>query len=142
MFKAVLALVVVLVALAGGGFWNYQRNAHLVADVEKPRPYGSLSDADFEQMLAAYEGEARRAKQGVANTPGEAAQIDAYGSSDLGGKAEGFESYQRQNERWKRERGRAMEQDFMVKELRAEKAIRDRGLDDPRKRFWLRLTTF
>ena len=142
MFKAVLAIVVLLAVVVGGGYYNYTRNAGLVADVEGPRPYKSLSDADFKKLLAAYEGELAHAKQGVANSPGEAAQIDSYDSSDVGGKAQGFASYQRQNERWKHERGRVMEQEHMVKELRTEKAIRDRHLDDDWARLWLRLTTF
>jgi hypothetical protein len=142
MGKAFLAIVVLAALVGGGGYWNYQRNAHLVAEIEGPRPYGSLSDADFEQLLAAYELQAKHARAGVATTPGEAAQVDAYDRSDVGGRAEGFESYQRQNDKWKRERGHAMEQEAMVKELRKEKTIRDRGLDDPSARFWYRLTTF
>ena len=142
MGKAILGILVLAVLLAGGGFWNYQRNAHLVADVEGVRPYKTLSDDDFAQLLAAYESQAKFARAGVANTPGDAAQVDAYGSSDVGGRAQGFESYQRQNEKWKRERGNAMEQEAMVAALRKEKSLRDRGLDDPKARFWLRLTTF
>jgi hypothetical protein len=142
MFKALLALVVLAAVVAGGGYWNYQRNAYLVADVEVARPYGSLSDSDFKQLLAAYEAQAQRARGGVSNTPGEADQVDAYDSSDVGGRAQGFESFQRQNDKWKRERGHAMEEEAMVQALRKEKALRDRGLDDPAERFWLRLTTF
>lgn len=142
MFKLVLAFVVLVAAVAGGGYWNYQRNAPLVAEVEGPRPYKTLSDADFKKLLAAYEGQLNRHKQGVSGTPGEAGGIDAHDSSDVGGKAQAFAQYQRQNERWKRERGQVMEDEHMVKELRREKAIRERGLDDPHARFWLRLTTF
>jgi hypothetical protein len=142
MFKAILALLVVLAAVGGGGYYNYQRNAHLVADVEGSRPYKTLSDADFKQLLAAYEGELKRLKQGVAGSPGEASQVEAYDSSDVGGKAEGFAQYQRQNEHWKRERGRVMEEEHMLKELRREKQIRDRHLDDEWARIWLRVSTF
>ena len=142
MVKAFLLLLVLLVAAAGTGYWNYNRNAGLVADAYQERPYKTLSTADVTQLLAAYEKEAGRAKQGVMGAPGEASQIDAYDSSDVGGKAEAFAQYQRQNDHWKNERGKAMEQEFMVKGLRFEKSIRDRHLDDEKARFWLRLTTF
>ena len=142
MFKAILAILVVLAAVAGGGYWNYNRNAGLVADAYKDRPYKTLSTPDVAKLLAAYEADAKRAKQGVAGSPGEASQIDAYDSSDVGGKAEAFAQYQRQNERWKQERGRAMEQQYMVEALRFEKSVRDRHLDDEHARLWLRLTTF
>ena len=54
-----LLMLGVLVAILGGaGAWNYQRN--LAEEAKEPRPYRSLSDADLQQLRAAYEGEIAR----------------------------------------------------------------------------------
>lgn len=47
-------LVVLLVILCGYGAWNYQRS--LAAESKQPRPYASYSDAQIDQLLAAYQG--------------------------------------------------------------------------------------
>jgi hypothetical protein len=51
-----ILLVVLLLALGVGGAWNYRRNLDAEA-AESPRPYRTLSDAEIEQLITAYEGE-------------------------------------------------------------------------------------
>ncbi len=142
MFKAFLALILGMAVLAGGAFYNYSRNAGLEADLHKPRPYATLSTPDVAALVAAYEQELARLKGSVAKAPGGEGVIDRFDSSDVGGKAKGFASFQRENERWKNQRGRVFEQEKTLADARFEKSIRDRRLDDPMHRIWLRLTTF
>ncbi|HTO07121.1 MAG TPA: hypothetical protein VMR86_08690 [Myxococcota bacterium] len=142
MVKLVL-LFVVLVAAAGGGlYWNYNRNAGMEADLHKPRPFANLSTPDLVKLIAAYEAETKRAKARVAAAPGGEDAIDRKGESDVGGKAEAFAAFQRQNEAWKAQRGAAMEHQVELEQLKFEKTIRDRHLDDPTEVFKRRLLTF
>lgn len=53
-------LLLVLVALVALGGWNYHRNLKL--EESTPSPFASLSDADVDQLLAAYKGEVERLK--------------------------------------------------------------------------------
>jgi hypothetical protein len=142
MFKGVLALLVLVAALAGGAYFNYMRNAPLDADLHKPRPYATISTPDVTALLQAYEQELARAKGGVANAPGGEGAIDRADRSDLGGKARGFASFQKENERWKNQRGRVFEQEKQLADIRLEKSIRDRRLDDEWTRIWRRVSTF
>jgi len=142
MFKAILALLVLCSAVVGGGYYNYQRNAPMDADLQKERPYKTLATADVQKLLAAYGAEHTRAKNSVANAPGGAGAIDRFAASDVGGKAQGFATFQRENERWKNARGQVFEQEKTLADLRLEKSIRDRGLDIERTRIWRRISTF
>src|SRR5262249_42747445 len=109
MGKAFLLLVLLVGAIVGGGYWNYNRNAAMEADLHKPRPFANISTPDLVKLLAAYEDEAKRAKARVASTPGSDAAISRKGESDVEGKAEAFAQFQRQNEAWKAQRGNVME---------------------------------
>jgi hypothetical protein len=142
MFKAILALLVLVAALVGGGYYNYTRNVGIEADLHKPRPYATLSTPDVRALLAAYEQELARAKGSVAKAPGGEGVIDRFEASDVGGKAQGFASFQRENDRWKNQRGRVFEQEKTIADVRFEKSIRDRGLDDEWAIIWRRISTF
>jgi hypothetical protein len=48
-------LVVLLAALAGGGYWNYQRN--LAKEQQEKGPYASYSTEQLEALAQAYEAE-------------------------------------------------------------------------------------
>jgi len=142
MIKAILVLVVLVVGVVGGGYYNYTRNASMDADLQQPRPYKTLATPDVAKLLAAYEADAARQKGAVTSAPGGAGVIDRFDSSDVGGKAKGFASFQRDNERWKNARGKVFELEKTIGDLRREKSIRDRGLDVEQTRIWRRLTTF
>ncbi len=142
MFKTILALLVLLIGVGGGGYYNYMRNAPMDADLHLPRPFGTFKTPDVAQLLAAYEKDLARLKGGVAKAPGGEGVIDRFDASDVGGKAQGFASFQRENERWKNARGQVFELEKTVKDLRLEKSIRDRGLDVERTRIWRRVSTF
>jgi hypothetical protein len=142
MFKYVLLLLVLVAGAAGGLYWNYQRNAPMVADLSKPRPYAKFSTADLTKLIAAYQGEVKRKKARVAAAPGGEEAIARKGESDVGGKAEAFENFQRENERWKAQRGAVMEEEVELQALMFEKSIRDRHLDDDEYVFKARLLTF
>jgi hypothetical protein len=139
--KTFLALMVLVIAVVGGGYYNYARNAHLDADLQKPRPFATLKTPDVAQLLSAYEKDVARLKGNVGNAPGGADVIDRFDSSDVGGKAQGFASFQKNNERWKNARGQVFELEKTINDLRFEKSIRDRGLDNEQTRIWRRLTT-
>jgi hypothetical protein len=142
MWKAVLALVVLVVGIGGAGYFNYQRNAGMDADLAKPRPFKSIAAPEVAQLLAAYEADLARAKGGVAKAPGGDGVIDRFDASDVGGKAQGFASFQHENDRWKNQRGKIFELEKTVADLRLEKSIRDRGLDVESTRIWRRISTF
>jgi hypothetical protein len=142
MWKAILFLMVLVVGVGGTGYYNYQRNAPMDADLHQPRPFRTLKSPDVAQLLAAYEKDLARLKGNVAQAPGGADVIDRFDSSDVGGKAQGFASFQRDNERWKNKRGQVFELETTITDLRLEKSIRDRGLDVERTRIWRRISTF
>lgn len=142
MVKAILALLVLGIALGGGGYYNYTRNAPLDADLNKPRPYKSLSTPDVAQLLSAYQADLNRLKGSVGTKPGGEGVIDRFDASDVGGKAQGFASFQRDNQRWKNARGQVFELEKTIADVRLEKSIRDRGLDVESARIWRRISTF
>ena len=142
MGKAILALLVLVVAAAGAGYWNYNRNAGIEADLHKPRPFANVSTPDLAKLIAAYEEEAKRAKARVAAAPGGEDAIAQQDASDVGGKAQAFANFQRNNEAWKAQRGAVMEHQVEIEQLKFEKSIRDRHLDDPKEVFKRRLLTF
>jgi hypothetical protein len=142
MGKAILLLMILVVGVGGTGYYNYQRNAPMDADLHQPRPFSTLETADVTQLLAAYDKDLARLKGNVANAPGGAEVIDRFGSSDVGGKAQGFASFQRDNERWKNKRGQVFELEKTIADLRLEKSIRDRGLHVEQTRIWRRVSTF
>jgi hypothetical protein len=125
----VMLLLVLLVGLVGGGYYNYQRNAALDADLQEPRPYRAIPTADLVKLIADTQKDVARRKGSVAGAPHGASAIDAQDSSDLGGKAKAFAGFQRENERWKAQRGAVMEQEILLKEFLHEKQLRDKDLD-------------
>ncbi len=142
MAKYLLLLLVLAAATVGGLAYNYQRNAYLEADLHKPRPYATIPTAELPKLIAAYAADIKRRKGGISAGPTGAEAIDRRDDSDVGGKADAFAGFQRQNENWKRQRGQVMEQEVELQKLQFEKSIRDRHLDDPKYVFKLRLLTF
>ena len=142
MLKAILVLVVLVIGVGGGGYYNYTRNAGMDADLQQPRPFKTIATPDVAKLLSAYEGDVARLKGTVASAPGGAGVIDRFDASDVGGKAQGFASFQRENQRWKNSRGKVFELEKTIADLRLEKSIRDRGLDVEQTRIWRRISTF
>ena len=122
MFKTILALLVLVIGVVGGGYYNYMRNAPMDADLQQPRPFATLKTPDVAELLAAYERDVARIRGNV-------------------GKAQGFASFQKDNQRWKNARGQIFELEKTITDLRFEKSIRDRGLNVEKTRVWRRLTT-
>lgn len=142
MGKVLLLLVVLVGGSAGGLYYNYQRNSPMEADLHLPRPYANIKTADLAKLIQAYQSDIKQHKARVAAAPSGSDAIDRQDASDVGGKADAFAGFQRENERWKLQRGRVMEQEAELKQLLFEKTIRDRHLDDPRHVFKQRLLTF
>lgn len=55
--KAIVPFLIVLLALAGLGAWNYQRNVAAEATEERPRPFRSYAVDDLEALQTAYSQE-------------------------------------------------------------------------------------
>ena len=128
--------------LTVGGFANYQRNEPLDNEL-KDRPYATLSDADLDALLQAYEGE----RMGLENRLNAYAEdrtgvMDGFAPSDLGGKLDAFDSFQRKNNSWRETNRAKLSHEVELDRLNKEKGIRTRGLHIERNRIWRRLTTF
>lgn len=136
-----LLLFVLLLGIPAVAGLNYLRNAPLDQELAN-RPYGGLSDADLDTLLAAYEGEVQRGREVVGEEPTTYALNDPSKFGDYGEKVEAFEKFQRSNEGWKRDRGQLFGTQNTLEELQHEKSIRDRGLDEPTTRIWRRISTF
>ena len=115
-------LLVLLALLAGVGTWNYRRNVE--AENAKPRPYQAYSDAQLDQLLAAYQGQVDalatryEAVAGKRTRPGEV-QL-------LGEAVDQFNRVQ-QTSRAVRELGAKLSQEqASLKAIEAEKALRVR----------------
>jgi len=129
MGKATLLLIVLVVGGVGGGFYNYQRNAPMDADLAEARPYRAVPTADLLKTIASTQKDVQRRKGAVAAAPTGASAIDATDSSDVGSRANAFAGFQRQNEQWKAQRGAVMEQEILLKQLMHEKELRDKDVD-------------
>lgn len=141
MFKYVFLLLVLVVGLAGAGYYNYQRNAAMDADLAEARPYRAIPSADLANIIASTQKDVARRKSSLASAPQGASNIDSTDSSDVGGRANAFAGFQRENETWKKQRGAVMEQEVLLKELLHEKQLRDKDLD-PMSRIKRRVLTF
>ncbi len=132
-------IVVVLVALAGAAWFNYQRNAPLDKDLEF-RPYSGLSDGDLASLIDAYELDVVTKTQGLGDGPDHSG-ISRSAPSDFGGKLQAFERFQAENARWKAGHRAAVEGKVVIDRLLKERAIRDAGLDQEWRRILRRVAT-
>src|SRR5262245_9596879 len=115
MGKLLLLLIVLVVGLAGTGYWNYQRNAGMDSDLAENRPYRAVPTADLNQIVAKTKKDIARAKGATAAAPTGTSAIGATDASDMGSRANAFSGFQRENERWKNQRGAIMEQEALLK---------------------------
>jgi hypothetical protein len=137
----VLLLFALLIGIPAIGALNYLRNAPLDEELAN-RPYGGLSDADLDALLAAYEGQVKRTRETVEEEPSMHAFNDPGKFGDYDEKVEAFEKFQNSNETWKHERNRLYGEQDTLGALQHEKSIRARGLDEPTGRIWRRISTF
>jgi hypothetical protein len=142
MLSGTQTLLVLVIGVGGGGYYNYTRNAAMDTDLRLPRPYKDLSTADLGKLAAAYETDLGDLQGSVAKVPTGEAEIDRFDASDVGGKAGGFASFQRENERWKHSRGKVFEREGTLADVRREKSIRDRRLNIEPIRIWRRVSAF
>jgi hypothetical protein len=125
--------------VAGGGYLNYNRNAHLDADLEF-RPYKTLSDEDIQTLIDA-QGE--QVQQMVSSLSGQApdARVGHLAPSDMQARLEAFESFQSEHQRWRESHRELLSGQVMVDALRKEQEIRAAGLHKPWVRILRRVTT-
>ncbi|MFQ5513455.1 MAG: hypothetical protein ACE5FG_03385 [Myxococcota bacterium] len=127
-------LGLVLALLLVGGAINYERNADLDAELER-RPYAHLPSADLEAMLAGTEAELTELRRWVGEEPRMRRTAQRPDASDLGGKLQAFERYQRETRQWSARRAAVLEREVTVEAIRRELSFRERGLD----RAWRRV---
>lgn len=140
MARFFIVLVLVVSGLGLAGWINYERNAHLDQELAD-RPYATLSDADLEALIEAYDQErarwAARSRSGDDRTR----VMDGYAPSDLQGKLQAFDRFQRKNEAWREANRARLDQEVVIEALRREQDIRNRGLHRERNRILRRLLT-
>jgi hypothetical protein len=137
--RAFVFLLGFLALLAGGGAYNYHRNAYL-DEATQFRPYRGLSDADLQTLLRAYESRHKRMQTNFAG-PGPDVAVEHLGASDLGGKVKAFDHFEVEHQRWKEGRREMLGEEVTVDSLRKEQALRRQGLDNPWTRILRRATT-
>lgn len=133
---ALLPLLALLLLLAGGGAWNYQRN--LARESQEDRPLRGYAEADLEKLLSAYEQEVKRLSSRAGATKRASAR-DLPGQL-VGEKAREFERVQRASARVRDANGDVAEAELMVARISQELSRRG-GERDPMAVFLRRLTT-
>ena len=142
MAKAFAGLLILVVAVAVGGYYNYHRNAHL-DDELKNRPYAGLSDADLDALLQAYQGEMKGLEGRLAGYGKDRTRVmDGFAPADLHGKVQAFESFARKNNSWRDVNRQRLGHEVEVEKLEREKNIRAQGLHIEKNRILRRLLTF
>ena len=130
-------ILVVLVALVGAAWFNYERNAPLDKDLEF-RPYAGLSDKDLASLVDAYNIDIVEKTQELGEGPDDSGVVRSA-PSDFGGKLQAFERFQAENARWKAGHRAAVEGKVIVDRLVKERAIRDAGLHQEWRRILRRV---
>lgn len=142
MGKALAVMALLVVGIGVAGFANYQRNAHLDREFGD-RPYKGISEADLRALRDAYRAELGRFERKLGSYSSDRTKVlDGFAPGDMGGKAKAFDSFQRQNKAWREVNLQRIERELELEKIAAELALRERGLDDPVKRFWRRVLTF
>ena len=141
MFKYVFVLLVLVVGLAGAGYYNYQRNAAMDSDLQENRPYRAVPNADLAKIIASTQQDIARRKG--ADRLGAAGRVEH--------RRDGLERRRRQGQRvrglsareraWKNKRAAVMEQEALLKELSTRRSSATKDLD-PMSRIKRRVLTF
>lgn len=137
--RALNLFLLVVLLLVGGGYVNYQRNAHLDKDLEF-RPYKGLSDEDIQTLIQAHGDQVQQMASSLAGQAPDA-RVEHLAPSDIQARLEAFESFQSEHQRWRDSRRELLSGQVMVDALRKEQEIRAAGLDKPWMRVLRRATT-
>jgi len=141
MLRFFWTVTILLMLLAGGGYANYGRNAHLDAEFET-RPYRTLSDSDLLLLEQANSKELAEYQRKVDLYARSVSNASHGGDSDLSGQIENFDRAQELSGGMRAMQRAKSEREIEIKQIAQERSIRQRGLDDPWVRFKRRLLTF
>jgi hypothetical protein len=142
MAKFFAVLMGLIVAVAIGGYYNYQRNAHLDKELEN-RAYASLSDPDLDALISAHTTERDQMRATLGGGKADPTRVMyGFAPSDLKGKVQAFDHFQRRNSRLKELNRIALQHQVVIEALQREQSIRERGLDQESTRIIRRVTTF
>jgi hypothetical protein len=132
-------VVVVLALLGGGGFLNYQRNAHLDKDTEF-RPLKTYTDEQLAQLIEAHRENVVRLHRNAGAAP--SMSTSGVHASDLEAKIEAFDRFERLNSAWKDKHALALQEQVRVEAIEREQKLRRAGLHKPWRRVLRRVITF
>ena len=139
--KTFIVFLLLVIALGGLAFANYERNAELEEGTE-PRPYRGFSDADIDTLIEAYSAQ----RDGLANKlkgSGDRTKVmDGYAPADFAGKLDAFEDFQHKNEAWRDTNRSRLEMIVDLEKLEFEQKIRRQRKEDPWTPIFRRVFTF
>ena len=120
------------------GYYNYQRNAAMDADLQEPRPYRALADTrTSRRLIASVRRRTSRAPRAASpRRRSGAVAIDASGLERRRRQGAGLRGFQRDNERWKNaaRRGHGAGEALLAgaARTRSSSATKDLDADGPR----------
>jgi hypothetical protein len=135
MVRRLALLAVVLAALGGAGFWNYQRN--LAQEEAQAGPYRAYADAQLAALAEAYEGEIETHQRRYEAAKG-APSPEARGRL-LDEQVRDFERANARGRAIRAAGGDLAAREATLREIRKEQARRS---EDPTQVLLRRLTTF
>jgi len=138
--KLVGPLLIALVVLVGGGYYNYQRNAPLDRELQN-RPHAGLSTSDLELLFEAHKAELARLERKLGVQSDGTREVGSYAPSDLKGKLQGFDRFQSRNRLWKEVYREKLDQELAIESIDKERALRHQGLDQRWVQIWRRVST-
>jgi hypothetical protein len=119
--KSGLLLILVLLGAVGGvGYWNYQKN--LAAESSEPRPFRGYATADLDKMIAAQKAEIARLRPTVEQA--QLSRSEARGNGFIGDQIKEFERVHRQSTRTRELSGQLTDLEIVQQQLEKERAKR------------------
>ena len=143
MLRFFWTLLILVAALSGAAYWNYQRNAPLDRDLEQRRPFRTLSEKDLSALEQAYRDELAGHRQKLElYTQASSSSGGSYAPSDLQGRIDGFSKAQAGASRMRDLQLTVREREVELEQIARERQIRSTGMDQPWKRIKRRVLTF
>jgi len=115
-------LALLLLALAGGGAFNYHRNLQAESEDKGPRPFEAYSDTELEALASAYEQEAKAMRAQY-----DQVRLRGAGVKDTHLLADGiveFERVQQSSARMRSAGSRVADREVTVDQIREEQKFR------------------